>query len=61
MQHGRYMVIDGGASVYKFEGVRCKKVPVQEIHETQYSISTWQHKVPLWWKRYNKNIAAMDY
>ncbi|HCW7624882.1 TPA: bifunctional transcriptional regulator/O-phospho-L-serine synthase SbnI [Staphylococcus aureus] len=52
MQHGRYMVIDGVHRYTSLKALGCKKVPVQEIHETQYSISTWQHKVPfgVWWE-----------
>ncbi|WP_078097435.1 ParB N-terminal domain-containing protein [Staphylococcus aureus] len=42
MQHGRYMVIDGVHRYTSLKALGCKKVPVQEIHETQYSISTWQ-------------------
>nr|WFN99282.1 ParB N-terminal domain-containing protein [Staphylococcus aureus] len=52
MQHGRYMVIDGVHRYTSLKALGCKKVPVQEIHETQYSFSTWQHIVPfgVWWK-----------
>ncbi len=52
MQHGRYMVIDGVHRYTSLKALGCKKFPVQEIHETQYSISTWQHKVPfgVWWE-----------
>jgi ParB-like chromosome segregation protein Spo0J len=38
-------LIDGVHRYTSLKALGCKKVPVQEIHETQYSISTWQHKV----------------
>ncbi len=59
MQHGRYMVIDGVHRYTSLKALGCKKVPVQEIHETQYSISTWQHKVPfgVWWETLQQDIA----
>ncbi|MBF0840650.1 MULTISPECIES: bifunctional transcriptional regulator/O-phospho-L-serine synthase SbnI [Mammaliicoccus] len=53
MQHGRYMVIDGVHRYTSLKELGCKMIPIQEIQDTQYSISTWQHKVPfgLWWKK----------
>ncbi|UEX90151.1 bifunctional transcriptional regulator/O-phospho-L-serine synthase SbnI [Staphylococcus ratti] len=50
-QTGRYMVIDGVHRFTSLKALGCKVVPVQVISETQYSISTWNHKVPFgtWW------------
>lgn len=51
-QSGRYMVIDGVHRFTSLKALGCHVIPVQEINETQYSISTWNHKVPMgeWWE-----------
>ncbi|MEB7672426.1 bifunctional transcriptional regulator/O-phospho-L-serine synthase SbnI [Staphylococcus equorum] len=51
-QSGRYMVIDGVHRFTSLKALGYRVVPVQDINETQYSISTWNHKVAIgqWWE-----------
>ena len=48
---GKYMVIDGVHRYTSLKALGCQLVPVQVISDTQYSIGTWNHKVPFgaWW------------
>ncbi|BAS44917.1 siderophore staphylobactin biosynthesis protein SbnI [Staphylococcus schleiferi] len=46
MNQGRYMVIDGVHRFTSLKALGCKVIPVQVIHQAQYSIEAWCHKVP---------------